>query len=210
MGEALLPVRESPFVIEVLGIKLRVSPLSFLQVNDAIRDEIYRSVIQKTASCDIVIDAFSGVGILSAILAKSGVKKIFNIEIVPEAIRDANALAEENGVASKVTNILGDVAEELPTLIERIKKDADSAVPPHVSIILDPPRKGVAQPVIDALTSLDFPVTLIYISCNPATLSRDIALLTKNDNYVINSITPYDMFPNTKHLETLVCLSRKV
>lgn len=207
LGNELIPVVDKPFIIDVLGIKIRLNPLSFLQVNDYIRDEIYSAVIEKTSSSDIVIDAFSGVGIIGAVLAKSGVKKVYNIELVPQAIADANALAGQNGISDKVTNICGDTAQELPKLLKEIREN--NAPLPNISIILDPPRKGVAQAVIDTLNDIDFPLNLIYISCNPATLSRDLLLLTKNDNYAINSITPYDMFPNTRHVETVCLMSRK-
>lgn len=207
LGDELLPLVEKPFVINILGLSAQLNPLSFLQVNDEIRDEIYRAVIEKTSSSDIVIDAFSGVGIIGAVLAKNGVKNVYNIEIVPEAIADANALAAQNGIADSVINICGDAAVELPKLLKYIKESSPAAQ--KVSIILDPPRKGVASAVIEALNGIDHPVELIYVSCNPATLSRDLALLTKNNNYVINSITPYDMFPNTRHLETLVCMTRR-
>jgi len=210
MGKELIPVIERPFIIDILGIKAEINPLSFLQVNNRIRDLIYTEVIKKTIDSDMVIDAYSGIGLLGAVLAKNGVEKVYNIEIIPEAIEDARRLAENNGL-NNVFNILGDAAIELPKLINSImdnqSKENDS-LKRKISIILDPPRKGVSQTIIEALNSIEYPINLIYISCNPATLSRDLSLLTKSDNYSIISITPYDMFPQTKHVECVVLMSR--
>lgn len=252
MGKTLVPLKENDFTIDILGIKINLNPLSFLQINDFIRDEIYKQVIDFVKESDIVIDVYSGLGIIGAVLAKNGVKKIYNIEIVPEAINDANILAQANGITEQVQNICGDSTTVLPELINnimgnQIDNDANISAPTNgiteqvqnlcgdtavmstksinntmgnqannnehpkesISIILDPPRKGVSQALVETLNAITVPIKLVYISCNPATLSRDLAILTKNDIYVINSVSPYDMFPQTKHLETLVLLCRK-
>lgn len=203
LGDKLICLKEGDFQIDILGIKVKLSPLSFLQVNDKVRDMIYKRVIDECRGSDAVIDAYSGVGILGAALVKHGIKEVYNIEIVPEAVKDANALAKENGVSDRIKNILGDVSKELPKLIEKIHSQDK-----RISIILDPPRKGVDKNAISALTNIPYPINLIYISCNPATLARDLALLTKNDIYAIKSITPCDMFPQTRHVECVVLMSR--
>ena len=228
MGTKLLPIIKNPLIANIYGIRYEINPLSFLQVNNEIRDEIYKKIIEKTKNCDIIIDAYAGIGLPGAIIAKETDKKIYNIEIVPEATQDANVLAKENHLQTKITNINGDTKEELPKLIKQIiaTQKFDNAIPKEtndnkfhqktteeenkivkLAIILDPPRKGIDIAVADILNKIEMPINLIYISCNPATLSRDLARLS--ETYQITSITPFDMFPNTRHLETLVCMTRK-
>ena len=181
-----------------LGVTYEVSPLSFMQVNDKVRDLIYSKVgeIIKNSGIDNVIDAYSGIGIMSNIFARYA-KKVYAIEIVPEAIEDAKKLAALNGNSDKIVNICGDCAKELPPLIASLGKSV---------VVIDPPRKGCDKAVLEAMLKAR-PTEIIYVSCNPATLARDLRILS--DGYSIESVTPYDMFPNTKHVETLVCLSKK-
>ena len=182
-----------------LDIRFKVNPYSFLQVNDEIRDKIY-SYIQKLVSENkgaIVIDAYSGIGILSNILAKYA-KKVVGIEIVPEAIKDANELAKANG-NSNIVNICGDASIELPKVVNDIDEN-------NTILVLDPPRKGCDDRVLTSICRAR-PNKIIYISCNPATLARDLKKL--DSVYNIKSITPYDMFPQTKHVETVCLLTKK-
>jgi len=198
MGKTLIPIVEKPFIIDVLGIKLKLNPYSFLQLNDEIRDKIYRKVIDGIEENSVVIDAYAGVGILGAVLAKKGCK-VYNIEIVKEATADGNRLAEMNGISKFITNINGDVAEILPRLAETLEKEKS------LTVLLDPPRKGCEKSVLDAIIGLNKPVTLYYISCNPATLTRDLKILS-DGGFTPAFIKPYDMFPNTRHVETLAVL----
>ncbi len=200
MGKTVVPVKSRPFFIDVLGVKVSLNPYSFLQLNDDVRDLIYTAVAEAIPDGSTVIDAYAGVGILGATLVRRGAR-VYNIEIVPEATADGNVLAKENGLTDKITNINGDAAVLLPELLKKLNPDKP------VYIILDPPRKGVSTEVVDALNALSCPVKLFYISCNPATLTRDLKLLS--EGYEIETVTPYDMFPQTKHVETLVCLSRE-
>ncbi len=207
MGDTVIPIKEKKIVTDILGIKTEINPFSFLQLNNEIRDKIYLKVINEICKNDIsplVIDAYAGVGIIGAVLAKNGAEA-YNIEIVKEATEDGIKLAAENNLKDKITNINGDAAQELPKLINCLLANQNNQSR-TLNIILDPPRKGCAPEVLYAISSLSIPHNVYYISCNPATLSRDLKLLP---THTINSITPYDMFPNTKHLETLVCLTRK-
>ena len=172
MGKTVVPVKESPFIIDVLGIKVSLNPFSFLQLNDDVRDLIYTAVAKSIPDGSTVVDAYAGVGILGATLAKRGAR-VYNIEIVPEATADGDILAKENGLEDKISNINGDAAVILPQLLEKLN------IKDKIYIILDPPRKGIAPEVSDALNSLSCPVKLIYISCNPATLTRDLKLLSE-------------------------------
>ncbi|MDE5911518.1 MAG: 23S rRNA (uracil(1939)-C(5))-methyltransferase RlmD, partial [Clostridia bacterium] len=147
----------------------------------------------KDSGISNVIDAYSGIGIMSNIFAKYA-DKVYAIEIVPQAIENSKVLAELNGNADRIINICGDCAQELPKVVSRLDKSI---------VVLDPPRKGCDGAVLKALLSA-MPNKIIYVSCNPATLARDVNILL--EKYEPVSITPYDMFPNTKHVETLACL----
>lgn len=187
---------------EVLGIKAQVAPRSFMQINDRVRDLIYSEVARVASRFDgaEVIDAYSGVGILTNILAAHAAH-VVGIEIVPEAVADADRLTAFNGNSAKVTNICGDCAQCLPSQVADITQRGA-----HSIVVLDPPRKGCDARVIRALCSA-LPDEIVYVSCNPATLARDIAAILPHYDPV--SITPYDMFPQTKHVETLVVLQKK-
>ena len=199
MGEKVITLkRDVSMQGEALGVKFLVSPQSFMQINDEVRDMIYSRVgeLIRDSGISNVIDAYSGIGIMSNIFAKYA-DKVYAIEIVPQAIANSQVLANLNGNSDKIINICGDCAEELPKIVSRLSKSI---------VVLDPPRKGCDTAVLSALLSA-LPDQIIYVSCNPATLARDVNLLL--EKYEPASITPYDMFPNTKHIETLICLKRK-
>ena len=219
LGESVNVIKQRRMTVDVCGIKMDINPYSFLQLNNEIRDKIYMRIaddVCKTAESPTVIDAYAGVGALGAILAKRGAN-VYNIEIVKEATEDGEKLAVNNGLSDRITNINGDAAEELPKLINRIlgteiKTNGDinkENSNEDIAIILDPPRKGCDERVLEAINGINQNFRLYYISCNPATLTRDLKILTSSGRYEIHSITPYDMFPQTKHVETLVVLSHK-
>ena len=182
-----------------LGVDFFVNPNSFMQINDEIRDKIYTAVcneIRKTEKAKVA-DVYSGIGIISNIVADCA-EKVVGIEIVKEAIEDANKIAKMNS-HNNILNICGDAAVELPRVINEFKGD-------NSIVVIDPPRKGCDNKVIESILESE-PGKVIYISCNPATLARDLSLLI--NKYNIEKITPYDMFPQTTHVETLVVLSKK-
>lgn len=210
MGDNLIPICPTPQRVEVMGIKIGVNPFSFFQINDYVREKLYSRVIEMVDPNEnvVVIDAYAGVGLMGAIMAKKGAE-IFNIEIIKEATEDANKLYKANGIEDKVTNVCGDASIELKKLISSNQKFKDFVKEgKKVKIILDPPRKGISKEVAETLNELskELDFDLIYISCNPATLSRDIANLTA---FIPTEITPYDMFPHTSHVETIVCLCKQ-
>lgn len=204
------------------GIRYEAGPLTFLQVNSGVRDKLYKDALKtvKGDGDEVVIDAYSGGGLLTAMIAK-GAKRVYGIEIEEEAVKCADALKEKNNLEN-MTNICGKVEDELPALLEKEKGE-------KLRLILDPPRAGIARSVVKALITSGIP-KLTLISCNPATLARDLGLLTgtliENEKgeliknpayqgeplenfYQIERIQPYDMFPQTKHVESVVCLTRK-
>ena len=214
------------FSAEEQGIKYEAGPITFLQVNENVRTKLYKDAV-KTVTGDgdeVVIDAYSGGGLMTAMIAKKA-KRVYGIELEKEAVACANALKQKNNLEN-MTNICGYVEEHLPEIL--IKEQGEK-----VRLILDPPRAGIARSVVKALLQSKIP-KLTLISCNPATLARDLGILTGklmeneqgelvknpaydslNDEdilagyYKIEKLQPYDMFPQTKHVETLVCLSKK-
>ena len=214
------------FETEEQGIRYEAGPVTFLQVNENVRTKLYKDAL-KTVTGDgdeVVIDAYSGGGLLTAMIAGRA-KRAYGIELETEASRCADGLKEKNGLKN-MTNICGYVEEKLPSVLEKEKGE-------KLRLILDPPRAGIARSVLKALLESGIP-KLTIISCNPATLARDLGILTgrlienekgelvKNPAYAefsaeetltgyygIERIQPYDMFPQTKHVETLVQLSHK-
>ncbi len=189
-GEKFLP-------INVCGLNLKLSPASFLQVNNFVRDLIYKNVCNLVAGDELVVDAYSGAGVLSVLMAKS-CKQVVGIEIVKSAVESANALCEEYEIKN-VKNYVGDIAKILPTL--KLK---------NYTLVLDPPRKGVSPDVIKTISE-NMPNKIIYVSCDEATLARDVKLLNglTNNAFEVKLVKPYNMFPRTKHIETILQLIKK-
>lgn len=178
-------------------IEYEISSGSFMQVNDLIKNKIYKEVLDNIFFSDIVIDAYSGAGLLSAIISNK-CKECHGIEIINQATKNAEKLKKLNNI-SNLFNHNGDCAEILPKLVRQFNNN-------DLVVVLDPPRKGCEKNVIDTLNKLESK-KIIYISCNPQTLSRDLSLLTQF--YKLKSIQPYDMFPQTQHVETVVILQKK-
>lgn len=206
---------EGFFAAEEFGIKYSAGANTFLQVNDGVRGKLYSRVLEEVPAGATVIDAYSGGGMLTAMLAKK-CGKAYGMEIVAEASRCADELKDKNGLEGKMFNICGKVEDEIESVL---KKTEGTRV-----IVCDPPRKGMERSVVRAITEADAE-KIILISCNPATLARDLGLilntleerngaLVKNptpaSKFKIESITPFDMFPQTKWCETLVVLSKKI
>jgi 23S rRNA (uracil1939-C5)-methyltransferase len=186
----------SGFIQENLGnYTFRISPNSFFQTNTLGTEKLY-SIVQKQAiqkENNIIWDLYCGAGTISIFLSASA-KKIFGFEIVESAVSDAKLNAKIN----KIENcefIAGDLKEE-------IKKNA---LPKPDLIILDPPRSGVHEKVLDEIINLA-PERIIYVSCNPQTQARDLNIL--KDRYHILDIQPVDMFPHTMHIENVVHLEK--
>lgn len=176
-------------------IKYSINNASFFQVNNYIKNKIYDKVFENIGS-GIVVDAYSGAGLLTAMCSKK-CKFAYGIEIVPEATKSADQLARANNIAN-MKNLCGDSAVLLPQLLSSLNED--------VTLILDPPRKGCDIRVVEAIAK-SRPNKIVYISCNSSTLARDIYNLTQlSPDYKLVSVTPYDMFPQTKHVETLAVL----
>lgn len=183
----------------ILGLNFSISPHSFFQVNPIQTEILYKKAID-LACLDknkIVLDIYCGIGTISLCVAKFS-KKVIGVEIVDAAINDAKKNAKENNL--KNAEFLCGAAETIvPTLIEKGEK-------PDV-VIIDPPRKGSDEKTLSAIVKAA-PERIVYVSCNPATLARDVKFL-KEQGYLIKSATPVDMFPNTEHVECVVLLCRE-
>ena len=196
------------------GITYEAGANTFLQVNEGVRGKLYSRAVAFAGENETVIDCYAGGGLMTAMFAKK-CKQAYGIEVVEEAHRMADRLKERNGLEN-MHNLLGKVEDVLPSLLER-EQDA--------LVVLDPPRAGVERSVLKALLASGAK-RLVMISCNPATLARDLGILTgsltESENgellrtqgeakgpFEIVSVQPFDMFPQTKWVETLVFLTRK-
>lgn len=182
----------------IYGIRYKVGPESFIQVNNNVKTKLYNEIKKLVGDEQTtVIDAYSGVGLLTAIIAKNA-KKAIGVEIVKEAVDCAEKLAKENGLSDKMKSICGDCKEILPDIIKNLND--------KFTIILDPPRKGVDKELLEVIKQ-GKPEKIIYCSCSPQTLARDINILLEGSSYKITYFQPYDMFPQTKQIETLCVLT---
>ncbi len=181
----------------LLGISFSLSPNSFFQVNEHIASRIYADVVSavKESAPSQVVDLYSGIGLTSILFAKNGFD-VTSTEIVVKAVEDAKELAEKNGVSDKINFVCGDCNNILPRLEVR-----ENSV-----FFVDPPRKGLGPQVCRSILK-KMPGKIIYLSCGPDSLADDLKTLMSG-GYTVEKATGYDMFPNTKHMETLVILSK--
>lgn len=204
------------FCAEESGIKYRAGAQTFLQVNDGVREKLYARVLEEADKDAVILDLYSGGGLLTAMLAKKCVAA-YGVEIVKEASLCAEELKNENALENKMFNVCGAVEEE-------IEKILTATSGKKRIVVCDPPRKGMERAAVRAIERSGAD-KIILVSCNPATLARDAGLLTggleeiggalykmggDGGAYAVKSVTPFDMFPQTKWCETLVVLTKKI
>lgn len=177
------------------GIGYNLDNRGFLQINNVIKEAAYNKILDNIQSTDIVIDAYGGAGLLSSIIAKK-CKKVVGIEINASASKSAQEMAKINNLHNTMF-INADVKDVISEILD------DN---PNCVLVLDPTRSGCEDIVLDKILASNLPKKIIYLSCNVATLARDINKL--NSYYDISSVIALDMFPNTKHVETLVVINR--
>lgn len=180
------------------GIHFRISAKSFYQTNPVMTEILYKTAMDfaNLTKNDVVFDAYSGIGTIGLIAAKD-VKKVISVEIVPEAVRDA----KENAKYNHIDNFYA-YADDASSFIYKMVHSNE-----RIDVLfMDPPRKGSDEKFLNAVLSIK-PSRIVYISCDPSSLARDVAYLSKE--YEIQKIQPVDMFPQTFHVETVVLLSRK-
>ena len=188
------------YIKDILGdYTFKISPLSFYQVNPIQAEKLYNIGVQATkiTKNDVVFDLYCGIGTISLFMAKYA-KKVYGVEIVEQAIEDANENAKLNNI-DNAEFIGGDTEIVLDDLIN------NKNIIPDV-VMVDPPRKGLDNKSIDNILKIK-PDRFVYISCNPATLVRDLAKF--EDTYEISEIQPVDMFPFTSHVECVCVLELK-
>jgi len=181
------------------NLHFNISCQSFFQVNSAQAEKLYNVALEYAGLTgnETVADVYCGTGTITLFLAQKA-RMAYGIEIVPSAIRDAKRNAAENNIVN-AKFILGDAAYKLPELLQTY------GVKPDV-VVLDPPRAGCEERVLNAIVK-SAPQRIVYVSCNPATLARDLAFLDKR-GYGTEKVQPVDMFSRTRHVETVVLMSR--
>ena len=200
LGQENINLYGNGYIEDILGeYKFKISPLSFYQVNPVQAEKLYNlgvSMAEITKN-DVVFDLYCGIGTISLFMSKFA-KKVYGIEIVEEAVKMAKENAESNNV-SNTEFFAGDVEIVLDDLINNKGIKADV-------VMFDPPRKGLDKKSIDNILNIR-PKKIVYISCNPATLIRDLADF--ENEYDIKTIIPVDMFPFTSHVECVAVLKLK-
>lgn len=188
-----------PTIIDSLGrLNFHISPRSFFQVNTRQAERLYEQALAYADlhGTETVIDAYCGTGTITLFLAQKA-RKVYGIEIVQPAILDARKNARDNNVKN-AEFIVGDATAVMPALYKQ-------GIRPDV-VVVDPPRAGCTETVLRTFANMK-PQRIVYVSCNPATLARDLAIL-KELGYLAQEVQPVDLFPQTSHVEN-VCLLRK-
>lgn len=185
-------------IIDYIGdYKFSISPNSFFQTNRDQAFVLYEKAKEYLSlnSKDIILDLYCGIGTISIYVAND-VKRVYGVEVAEESIKDARTNARLNKI-SNIEFITGKAEETLPFLIDR-GVEANK-------IIVDPPRKGCDKKVLDAIINIS-PETIVYVSCNPTTLARDLKILVEN-GYKVKEVQPVDMFPHTAHVESIILMT---
>ncbi len=200
MGDKCVTLYGDSYITDILcGVKVRLSPLSFYQVNHTMAEKIYRKA-EEYADVEnkTVLDLYCGAGTIGLSLAHKA-KKVIGVEIIPEAIEDAIFNAKQNGTQNAEFWCLD--------ATEFAEKSAKEKLNPDV-VIVDPPRKGLTSELITTITDKFCPERVVYVSCDVATLARDIKIFGEN-GYKLKEYTPADLFPRTSHCETVALLKKE-
>ena len=198
-GRVVTLFGETQLTDTLCGLRFRISPLAFYQVNHAQAERLYQTALAyaKLERSQLALDLYCGAGTITLCLAQHAGKAI-GVEVVPEAVEDARANARLNGIenAEFYCKDAGQAAAGL----------AAQGLTPDV-IVVDPPRKGLDGEAVQAILSMA-PARVVYVSCDPGTLARDARLICEDGRYAVQELTPVDMFPRTRHVETCVKLER--
>lgn len=199
MGVENLLIYGQPTITDAIGRFLfEISPLSFFQVNPIQTEVLYDKVVEYAGLTghETVLDLYCGIGTISLYLAEKA-RRVIGVEAVEEAIEDAVRNAKRNGIEN-VEFVGGRVEQRMEqVLVQAGKVDV---------VVIDPPRKGCKVSVLDAISRLK-PDRIVYVSCNPTTLARDVKLLMEK-GFSLEAVQPIDMFPHTSHVECVVLMSR--
>ena len=198
LGRECIPLRGDGTIMDTLcGLHIRLSAPSFYQVNTLQAESLYRKAAELAApEGETVLDLYCGAGTIGLSMADRA-KAVIGVEIVPEAVEDARQNAVRNAIGN-ARFLCADAAEAAETL-------AREGIRPGV-VLVDPPRKGCAPELLQTILRLS-PKRIVYVSCDSATLARDTALL-RQGGYAVQTAVPFDMFPRTGHVETVLLMSR--
>ena len=200
LGQECITLWGESTISDYIGeFKFNISPLSFFQVNPVQTEVLYNKALEYAGLTgdETVFDAYCGTGTITLFLSQKA-KKVYGVEIIPQAIENANINAKENNV-NNVEFFVGESEVVIPDLINKgIKADV---------VVVDPPRKGCDVKLLNAITNIDAK-KIVYVSCDTSTLDRDLAILEGN-GYKTVRVQPVDMFPHTAHIETCVLLQRR-
>ena len=200
MGKGIQTIWGQDYITDYIGdVKFHISPLSFYQVNPVQTERLYGTALEFAGLTgeETVWDLYCGIGTISLFLARRA-GRVYGVEIVPQAIRDAKNNAAINDIFN-ARFYVGKAEEVLPGMYEKEGVQADV-------IVVDPPRKGCEQVVLETMVKMQ-PERIVYVSCDPATLARDVKYLREN-GYELDRVKAVDMFPHTVHVETVALLSK--
>ena len=208
MGDTIRLLWGQEFITDYIGeIKYQISPLSFYQVNPVQTEKLYGLALDYAGLTgnETVWDLYCGIGTISLFLAKKA-KQVYGVEIVPQAIDDARNNAKINDITNAEFYV-GKAEEVLPEYYKEYEKTHNGEAAHADVIVVDPPRKGCEESLLQTIVDMQ-PEKVVYVSCDSATLARDVKFLRAN-GYELKDVTPVDQFPHTVHVETVVLLSHK-
>ena len=200
LGDKFITLYGPGYIEDTLcGLNFRLSPRSFYQVNHHQAQRLYQSAIELAGitKADTVLDLYCGVGTITLAMAAAA-GKVIGVEVIPQAVEDARDNARRNGIEN-ARFLCGDAGQAALEL-------AQQGVQIDVAVV-DPPRKGLNADTIEALTQMS-PRRIVYVSCDPATLARDVALL-KEQGYALQKAMAADLFPRCAHVESIVTMIRE-
>ena len=201
LGSRVIPLYGEPHITDYIGdIKYQISPLSFYQVNPVQTKKLYDLTLEYAGLTgnEVVWDLYCGIGTISLFLAQKA-KKVYGVEIIPQAIEDAKYNAKLNQLEN-AEFFVGAAEDVLPAKYEKEQIYADV-------IVVDPPRKGCEETLLDTIVAMK-PERVVYVSCDPATLARDAKYLNER-GYEVVKFRPVDQFSHSVHVETVCLLSKK-
>ncbi len=200
LGDKNICIYGQKYITDYIGsFKFEISPLSFFQVNPIQTEVLYEKALEYAglSGNETVFDLYCGIGTISLFLSTKA-KRVVGVEVVTDAISDAKRNAEINGV-SNVEFLVGEAEKVIPELYAQgVKADV---------VVVDPPRKGCDEVLLNTLVEMQ-PQRIVYVSCNPSTLARDLKYLTEH-GFEAKEVQPVDMFPWTGHVESVALIERK-
>ena len=208
MGNEIKLLWGQTYITDYIGnVKYQISPLSFYQVNPVQTEKLYGLALDYADlnGNETVWDLYCGIGTISLFLAQKA-KQVYGVEIVPQAIDDARNNAKINDITNAEFYV-GKAEEVLPEYYKEYEKTHNGETAHADVIVVDPPRKGCEESLLQTIVDMQ-PEKVVYVSCDSATLARDVKFLRAN-GYELKDVTPVDQFPHTVHVETVCLLSRK-